>query len=406
MQTAAEAAWTGFAYRAQTREGAALSGTIDAPDIEQAKRDLEALHLQVLQIEPAEQRPPRGKPLRGDDFIAFNQQLGFLTQAGLPMEHSLRLIAEDLRSGRLAQTIRQIAQELETGRSLGEVFQRHQNKFPALYGRLLEAGVKSNNLPGMLFNLSRHLELTRRLQGMLWRVAAYPLMVLIGLTLVTGFLGLYVLPQFEVIFNDFKVNLPDLTKAALAISHVMPEALTGVVALVVGLPLLWILARVAGLAPSLRDWLVLPLPLIGPVIKKSLLAGWCDAVRMGVEAGLDLPAALGLAGETCGSPQLRRDSQAVISTLNTGVSLDAAAPGKILPATVIMGMALGAQHHDLTSTLASLSDMYQQQADVRLNLLPSILTPLLVLAVAALVGLTVLALLMPLLALIGAVSGG
>src|SRR5205809_718380 len=81
------------------------------------------LRLRVLQIEPVA-RAVRAKPLRGDDFIAFNQQLTHLTKAGLPVEHGLRLIAQDMRSGRLAETVRQVAQELERGTPLGEAFEK------------------------------------------------------------------------------------------------------------------------------------------------------------------------------------------------------------------------------------------------------------------------------------------
>src|SRR5213080_280459 len=85
-----------FAYQAQTVEGHPLSGTIDAATVDDATRTLQGLRLRVLDIAPVA-RPPRGKPLRGEDFLAFNQQLAHLTGAGLPVEHGLRLIAQDMR---------------------------------------------------------------------------------------------------------------------------------------------------------------------------------------------------------------------------------------------------------------------------------------------------------------------
>ena len=94
-----------FAYQAQTEHGQPLSGTIDAEDAAQASRLLESLRLRVIHVEPVA-RPPRSKPLRGEDFLAFNQQLTHLTRAGLPVEQGLRLIAQDQRSGKLAATVR------------------------------------------------------------------------------------------------------------------------------------------------------------------------------------------------------------------------------------------------------------------------------------------------------------
>src|SRR5688500_5693996 len=95
-----------FAYQAQTVEGQSVAGTIDAPGIEHAQRLLANLRLRVLRIEPADgTRQPRTKALNGEDFLAFNQQLTHLTSAGLPVEHGLRLIAQDMRTGRLRATV-------------------------------------------------------------------------------------------------------------------------------------------------------------------------------------------------------------------------------------------------------------------------------------------------------------
>src|SRR6266536_34403 len=102
-----------FAYQAQTTDGQAIAGTIDAPALEHASRLLDAMSLRVLSIEPVSR--PRGKALGGEDFMAFNQQLAQLTAAGLPVERGLKLIAGDIRSGRLARTIQQVAEELERG---------------------------------------------------------------------------------------------------------------------------------------------------------------------------------------------------------------------------------------------------------------------------------------------------
>src|SRR2546425_278061 len=96
---------TAFAYRAQTSAGEPLSGTIDATNVDDANRRLAGLQLRVLELDPVT-AAPRTKPLRGEDFLAFNTQLAHLTTAGLPVEQGLRLIAEDMRSRHMAQTVK------------------------------------------------------------------------------------------------------------------------------------------------------------------------------------------------------------------------------------------------------------------------------------------------------------
>src|SRR4051812_18058487 len=118
-----------FTYAATTAAGEKLSGTVDAADADAARRQLEAL---ALRIETIGETPStsRARPLRGQEFLAFNQQLAQLTRAGLPIEQGLRLIAEDLGSGRMAEATRQIAEDLERGQPLAEAFERRRTTFP------------------------------------------------------------------------------------------------------------------------------------------------------------------------------------------------------------------------------------------------------------------------------------
>jgi len=395
-----------FAYQAQTAEGQSVAGTIDAINLEQAQRLLHALRLRVLQIEPT-RRPPRAKRLNGDDFLSFNQQLTHLTTAGLPIEHGLRLIAQDMRTGGLRATVQQVASELESGTPLDQAFEKHRDKFPPLYARLVAAGVATSNLPGMLLSLGRHMEMIYRLRAMLWRVFAYPAMVLVALAMVLLFLTVGIIPQFEKIFRDFGTRLPALTLFLLSTTKWMPFVLLGIALLVVLIAILWQVAKATGHDRAVVDLFVVPMPLIGPVIRRNMIARWCDATRLGVEAGLDLPRAIELAADAVASPRLKRDSDEVIGAINSGKTPDAVIGStRLLPATVTAAMTLGQQNNDLPRTLATLSEMYQQQAETRLNLVPGVLTPLLIVLMAMLIGMVILGLFMPFIGLIQSLTGG
>jgi type IV pilus assembly protein PilC len=407
-----------FAYQAQSDEGRRVTGTIDASDAGTAILRLQALRLRVVQIEPIRATPgappagkaeagARGRALHGDDFAAFNQQLAHLTAAGLPVETGLRLIAQDMRSGRLAATVRLVADELERGTPLGEAFDKHRAKFPSLYGRLLEAGVRSGDLSGVLLNLGRHMEMVQRLRSLLWRTVSYPLTVLTALSVVMLFLGLYVLPQFKELYGGFGIKLPAVTELLLDVSVAIPYAAGALLLLVIVVPLAWGVLRLRGRDVHVRDSLGLRLPLVGRALQLNLIARWCDALRIGVAAGLDLPAAIALAGDAVRSPRLRADGQALTARLEAGKPLtDAAGELSLLPATVPATIELAAGHHDLPSTLRTLSEMYERQAELRTSAIPAILTPILVIGVAVSVGFVILALLMPVLSLIEGISGG
>jgi type II secretory pathway component PulF len=383
-----------FRYAAQTFDGKPLSGTIDATSIDDASERLHSLQLRIIQID-LEKKPPRAKPLSKVDFAMFNQQLAHLTAAGLPVEKGLRLIVEDLNNGGLAQTVRSVAEELERGTPIGDAFTKHEKQFPPLYGVLVSAGVQTGNLPGVLLNLGRHLEVVARLRAALWRAAAYPITVFGALLLVLIFLGHTVLPQFQQLYSHWFAELPGLTRFLLAASRWTPLLIILFVVVFIGTPLLWMLLRALRWDRAAAD-LALPLPLVGPVLKRELIARWCDALRLGVQAGLDLPRTVQLAADIIGSPALARDTRVILKQLSNGQPLDQiTARLSVLPTSVLAVLQMAIDRSDVTSALDTLATMYQQQAELRIAAAQNVLTPLLVLIVGGIIALVVLGLFLP-----------
>lgn len=387
-----------FSYQAQTEDGRRLSGTIESPDAESAMDQLRGMRLRVVEISPAA-RVAAGRRVRAEDFQAFNQQLAQLTAAGLPVEQGLRLIAADMRRGRFRRTLEALAAETESGTPLDQAFEKYRDRFPPLYGRIVRAGVKSGNLSAVLMGLGRHLDLVQRLRTTLWRATAYPMFVLVMLGFLLSFLGIWVLPQFEQVYASFRIHLPAITQALLGLGRAAPVLLGLMVVLVVGGPIAWgILVRL-GRSGRFVERTLLPAPLIGPVLRANLVARWCDAAKVGVDAGLDLPAALELAGDATGSGRLAADGKALIDALAGGRPLTAAQT-RLLPQTVPAAMQFASGFQDLGSTLATLSEMYQRQAELRMAAIPGILTPAMVIIIALVLGFVIVALLAPLLAML------
>jgi type IV pilus assembly protein PilC len=400
--TAPHAPAGSFRYEAQADDGARLTGTVDAGGPDAAVARLESIGLRAVHVEPLGNiAPPRA--LRAADFQAFNQQLAHLAKAGLPLEHGLRLIATDFRRGRLASTIHAVADELERGTPLAEAFDKHRARFPSLYGRMIDAGVRSNNLAGVLLTLGNHLELIQRLRSALWRALAYPIAVAVAVVILLVFLGYMVLPKFQTIFYEFRLDLPVSTKLLLQLSNIAPALLALLVVFVVGVPLLWALMKLMGRDRWGVDYLLVPLPVVGRVVRLGLVARWCDALKLAVAAGLDLPAAIELASDATGSPRLRSDGDVMIQSIQAGIPLDARR-GSMLPATVPAAIQLAAGHHDLPSTLQTLADLYRRLALERVAAVPAVLAPLMLALIAVGVGFVVAALMMPLVSLIQGIS--
>jgi len=396
-----------FAYRAQTSEGQAISGTIDAADQADADRRLAGLHLRVIELQPA--APPlRSKlwygKLAADDFLAFNQQLAQLTAAGLPVERGLQMIAQEIRRGKLRRTIDAVTADLENGKTLPQAVDAHRGKFPPLYARLIDAGIRAGNLSAVLLNLGRHLTLVRRMQAAVWRALAYPAIVLLAFAAIFFFVMTHVVPLCRMpLFRG--MQLPAITQAALDVSDFLggiPFWPTLAAAAVLGM-LIFLTLGLIGRDPNISEHLLLPLPLVGAVLRRNLIARWCDAVGLGVDAGMDLPAAIELADDAIGSPGLKADGQAIIAAISNGRPISASPEGKILPPMVPAAMDLGATRGQLSQALHSLCAGYQQQAEMRLAALQAILTPVVLLILGLFIALLMFALIAPLMAMFGAI---
>jgi type II secretory pathway component PulF len=406
-----------FAYEAQSADGHIFSGTIDAVAITDAAAQLQSLQLQLTRLEPIARPTPA--PLNTADFLLFNQQLAHLTAGGLPVERSLRLMAREMGGKQQSAALNTIADELEKGTPLPQAFAAQSRNFPPLYVQLLEAGIRGNNLPGMLFNLGRHVQFLERLRAAWWRAASYPLMVLFALLMVMSFIWTWILPQFlplsyGPVWQQTSYGFPQFVGMGvdpgvqffLWLANVVGYSVMALIAAVLLTTLACIILSRTGRSSSLVESFVLPIPLIGPILKWNLIARWCDALHLGVQAGMPLPTAIGMARDAVDSSRLRLDSQSLIDTITAGNPLDADAQVHFLPPLVPASLQMGIDRNDLPAAVAILTQMYQEQAEIRLALLPRVLSPLLLILTAACIGLAVCAMIMPLVAIIRSLSGG
>jgi type II secretory pathway component PulF len=420
-----------FAYAAQTHDGRPMNGTVDAPHMDAAMQQLQSIGLRVTEMQPVtEPRAQSRKPLGADEFLAFNDQLAHMAKAGMPLEQGLRLMASDLKRGPLAETIRAIAAELERGVPLPDAVAKCQSQFPPLYAQMIDAGARTGDLSAILLNVGKHEETVQHLRASLWRAVAYPLMVTIALCVVLVMMSLFIFPIFEQTFHGFgfgshrsapllwwsrargapqpsTVPMPPVTQALFYFAMFVPLIVGAVLFIMVLAPLIWRVMRATGKDAGFSDSVLFRLPLFGKALKMSLLARWCDTLRLAAVAGLDLPSAIKLSGDVVRSPALKRDSDQLVAALERGQSLDTVAPTtELLPRVVPPMIELAARSSDLPAALQTLATLYQQQAEIRIRTIPMILTPILMTIVALFIGFVLVGLLMPMLKLVNYLSGG
>jgi len=200
-------------------------------------------------------------------------------------------------------------------------------------------------------------------------------------------------------YNTGQMEIPVFTRVLFSVSDIVASwpgsiVLAGIAVVAVAV---WAFLRLADADGGFAERLWLHMPLVGTVVRRNLISRWCHAVALAVDSGMDLPAAIKLADDATASPILRADGAALIASLAAGQPLSSSSAGKILPATVVTAMETSAERGDLAVTLRALSQMYQQQAELRVGAIQAILTPILLLLVGLVVGGLMVAMFAPLL---------
>lgn len=388
-----------YTYRAQSAGGeATLEGTITAAHADAARQQLRGAGLVVTYLAPAEPTDqPRWAPLRrrlgSADVALLGEQLAQLTWAGLPLERGLWLIAGEMPGGRLRRSIRQLADDLAVGKPIGEAVAAPDTGLPPSFGRVLEAGIATGNLPAVLEAFTTQVMMRRRLRAALGRTLAYPLMVIAALVGVAVFLGIAVVPTLREAFDQVDATLPATTRSVFFVSEHLGWIALGL-ALVAGLAAAGIWAA-AGNDAAAGERMKLAVPLVGRYLRTAAAATWCRGLGIAIQAGLDMPAALAAAGETTGSAMATADTRQLIDRVESGQRMSEASDLAIVPRSAVVSIELAAAQGDLPATLRSLAGSYEQQAAYQLGMLRATLLPAAIVLLAVLVGWFIVALFMP-----------
>jgi len=395
-----------FEYEGVTPGGTAITGRLEATDHEQAARDLALMQIQVNELHKAA-KPPTPSRLTADDLIFFNDQLASLAQAGIALDEGLAQLARDLESSSLKRWILGLVEDLRRGIPLDQAITAREQGLPILYSRVIRAGVESGDLPATLLNLNQHLRLAGEARQVFWELASYPMLVAaLALTLVSAFFLLLV-PPFVDIFRDFGAQLPAITMLLLNIAEHYPAIMIVAGAVLVLIVLLWRSLRFSRGGRIVRERILLGLPLVGSLMRSSLIARFMRMVSNAVGTGLPLPEALRLSAEATGSGLLMRDADRVAAEVERGESVFVAVQSaRLIPPLFGFAVQVATGREALPAAVAQMARAYDNRANHALAMIRVVLFPILILCLGILLFFCVAGMFLPLVTLINSVSGG
>ncbi len=391
-----------FSYTARDFKNRKVKGEILAENITTARADLRKLGL--INVKLKLMRDPSfivsffaRKKVKARDITVFTRQLATMQTAGIPLVQGLRVIIESSEKPSMAKLINKLKDEVESGGSLSECLRLHPQEFDELYCNLVTAGENSGNLDVMLQRISTYREKTESLKRKLKKAMYYPIAVLAVAFIVTAILLVKVVPTFRTMFEGFGAKLPAFTLLVLNASDAIRA--NGVkVVFTIGISA-WIIMRMYRNQPTFRNFiqrLLLKLPIFGTILQKAAVARFARTLSTTFAAGVPLPDALLLVAKSSGNIKYHnaiikiRDEVSVGKRIN--VSMQAT---NVFPHMVVQMVAIGEETGSLDSMLQKVAGIYEEEVDLAVDGLATLLEPIIMVILGVIVGGLVIAMYLP-----------
>ena len=345
----------------------------------------------------------------------FTRQLSTLQDAGLPLLRSLQILEQQQKPGKLKSILADVVEDVESGTALSDAMSKHGKAFDRLYCKMVAAGEIGGVLDVILQRLANFMEKTERLKARIKGAMIYPICVIVvAVGIVTGIMY-FVIPKFKDIFDDFDVTLPGLTlwliDASLWVAGTpegREQAIPGWLWMLAGPFIIFFFFKIIRKTTAGRaavDIVLMKIPVLGNLVEKTSVARFTRTLGTLIAAGVPILEAVIITRDTSGNHVYEKALTSVHDSIREGESVaDPLREAKVCDSIVVNMIEVGEETGDLDVMLVKVADNYDEEVDVAVTALLSLLEPLLVVVLGGIVGTIVLALFMPLVKMIESVS--
>jgi type IV pilus assembly protein PilC len=392
-----------YAYSAINAEGFELNGEIHAPDLEAAR---EQLRIRGLLAEHLEELPASGeesvrtvfKKVKPKTLQIFSRQFATMIEAGLNVVSSLVILEEQTDDAYFASVVRELRSDVEGGLLLSQAMARHPKIFSRLYIAMVEAGEAAGILDQVLdrvaYQIEKETQIRRRVKGAMM----YPTMVLVFATLVLIGLLMFLVPVFAKIFQQLgNAKLPTLTQYVVNMSNLLRHQWYIIFPAFFGT--IYGIRRLKRTNKGGYVWdrIKLKIPMkIGDVVLKVTMARFSRTLSTLVAAGVDIIKSLEITGQTAGNRIIEDALTGVRQRVHQGVPI--AQPlieNPVFPPMVSQMVKIGEETGELEKMLSKIADFYEDEVDSAIQTLTSIIEPVMMILVGAMVGVIVISMYLP-----------
>jgi len=401
-----------FQYEAlKISDRSRINGTINAASEKEARELLREQNLIPTKIiiinSEAVQAGKKGNPLTNflqqvmgvssKDKIAFTRNIGMMIRAGIPVTEALLYYENYATNPKFRKIVSRVRQDIISGYSFSQALAKHKHLFDDVYVNVTKAGERSGELDQTMGRLTHLLTKAEQLKMKIISAAAYPVIVVFILALVLLIMFVLVLPTFADIYKQMGVKLPFITQIMMAISNALRNYwFVSFPAL--GFSLFGLFKFfTSSTGKVLVDAFVMKVPVLGDLIKHTQSSHFVSTLYVSFGAGLPITDALFLATETLTHTQIRSAFKRVNVQIQTGQRLAVAlASTGYVPDIVMLMISTGEESGDLEKMLEASYDYLEEEINHRVGILTSLMEPVMLLVIGAVVGFVALSIYLPL----------
>ncbi len=346
--------------------------------------------------------------VKNKDLTTLTRQIAILLDAGLPLVRSLRTLEKQAKNPAVKKVMKDAADSVEGGATFSEALSQHPKTFDKLYLNMIRAGEAAGAMEVILDRLAKFMEKAQKLASKIKSAMIYPVVVLTIAMLITSGLMIFIVPKFEKIFAELLEGekLPPLTQFVIGISNIMQKHFIESAIVIAIIAVIYVLIGKTKKGRFAIDWVKYRAPLFGPIISKSAIGRFSRTLGTLMSSGVPVLNALQIVRDTAGNEVVSNGVQKVHDAVKEGEGIaPPLAATKIFPDMVISMIEVGEETGKLPDMLEKIAETYDDEVDNAVEALTSMIEPLMIIFLAVVVGTIVIALFMPLIAIINKLGG-
>jgi type IV pilus assembly protein PilC len=398
-----------WSYEARTRTGEIRRGSVEAPSQDAALAKVRAMQLTPLRVKKALRLSEIsfGNPVTLKDLVLFTRQFATMIDAGLPLVNCLEILGNQTENKRFGKIIIAVKESVEGGSNLSDAMAQHPKVFDELFTNLVAAGEAGGILDTILNRQAVYLEKAARLRRQLKGAMTYPIIVIVIAIAAVAAMLLKVIPTFEKLFKDFGAEneLPGPTALVIKMSKgftTWAPIIFGGLAVLIGL-FIWFYRTPRG--KELVHRFLLITPIFGPVVRKIAVARFTRTLGTLLSSGVPILDSLEITARTAGNVVVEKSIRYARERISEGKTMaEPLSQSKVFPGMVVQMIAVGEQTGALDQMCSKIADFYEEEVDVAVAALTSLMEPLLMVFVGGSVGFMLIAMYLPIFGIAGKIK--